>query len=173
MDVLRRILVVDDEEDLTWSIAKSLEKHDKTFEVICVNNGDRALAYLAASHVDLVITDVRMPGRDGWALLRDIERDYPRTRVIIMTAHGSEELRRQYALHEAPLYYYLEKPFELQDLRKLICAALEVSEWAEDKNHFGSLDLEKGNFATDSPGASNQGLMPAGWPNLLHPKLIE
>jgi len=172
MDVLRRILVVDDEEDLTWSIAKSLEKHDKTFEVICVNNGDRALAYLSASHVDLVITDVRMPGRDGWALLRDIERDYPRTRVIIMTAHGSEELRSQAARHEAPLYY-LEKPFELQDLRKLICAALEVSERAEEKKLFGPLDWEKGNFATDSPDVSNQGLVPTGWRNLLQPKLIE
>jgi DNA-binding NtrC family response regulator len=172
MDVPRRILVVDDEEDLTWSIAKSLEKHDKTFEVICVNNGDRALAYLSASHVDLVITDVRMPGRDGWALLRDIERDYPRTRVIIMTAHGSEELRSRAARHETPLYY-LQKPFELQDLRKLICAALEVSEWAGEKKHLGLLDWKKGNFATDSPGVSNQGLLSAGWPNLLQPKLIE
>jgi DNA-binding NtrC family response regulator len=127
MDHLKRILVVDDEEDLTWSIAKSLEKNGRVFEVICVNNGDDALAYLATRQVDLVITDIRMPGRNGLALLRDIKRDYPLTRVIIMTAHGSEEMRRQIAL-PGLLYYYLEKPFELHYLRKLIYQALEVDE---------------------------------------------
>jgi len=124
MDELKRILVVDDEDDLTWSISKSLEKNDKAFEVICVNNGDSALAYLLTCHVDLVITDVRMPGRDGLALLRDIERNYPAMRVIIMTAHGSEEMRRQIAGHDL-MPYYLEKPFELPYLRKLIYEALD------------------------------------------------
>jgi len=123
MNDLKRILVVDDEEDLTWSISKSLEKNERAFEVICVNDGDSALAYLAARHVDLVITDVRMPGRDGLTLLRDIQRDYPRTRVIIMTAHDSEEMRRQMARHHV-LHCYLEKPFELPDLRRLIFEAL-------------------------------------------------
>jgi CheY-like chemotaxis protein len=127
MDDLKRILVVDDEEDLTWSISKSLGKNDKFFEVICVNNGDSALAYLATRRVDLVISDVRMPGRDGLMLLRDIERDYPGTRVIIMTAHGSEDLRHQIALHDLTSYY-LEKPFELHDLRQLIYEALNTSE---------------------------------------------
>jgi len=127
MDDLKRILVVDDEEDLTWSISKSLEKNERAFEVICVNDGDSALAYLATRHVDLVITDVRMPGRDGLTLLRDIQRDYPRTRVIIMTAHDSEEMRRQMARYNA-LHYYLEKPFELHYLRQLIFEALEATE---------------------------------------------
>ncbi len=126
MDDLKRILVVDDEEDLTWSISKSLEKNERAFEVICVNDGDSALAYLASRHVDLVITDVRMPGRDGLTLLRDIQRDYPRTRVIIMTAHDSEEMRHQLARHHV-LHYYIEKPFELPYLRRLIFEALEIS----------------------------------------------
>lgn len=127
MDGLKRILVVDDEDDLTWSISKSLEKNDPFFEVVCVNNGDSALAYLATRHVDLVITDVRMPGRDGLTLLRDIQRDYPRTRVIMMTAHDSEEIRQQIARHSA-LHHYLEKPFELHNLRKLICETLAGAE---------------------------------------------
>lgn len=127
MDDLKRVLVVDDEDDLTWSISKSLEKNERAVEVICVNNGDSALAYLATRHVDLVITDVRMPGRDGLALLRDIQRDYPRTRVILMTAHDSEEIRYQIARHSA-LHHCLEKPFELQNLHKLIFEALEIGE---------------------------------------------
>jgi DNA-binding response OmpR family regulator len=231
MDDLKRILVVDDEEDLTWSISKSLEKNDKVFEVICVNNGDSALAYLATRQVDLVITDVRMPGRDGLALLREIERNFPRTRVIIMTAHGSEETRRQIALRGLKSYY-LEKPFELHYLRKLIYDALEVTEVGfagtfdkpdfplefQEKNRgirdmiehncqnghtsalrvfngnhsgvihfnrgeivhaecgeligenalFNMLDWEKGNFAADPQGVSNQRTIQTGWQTLLN-----
>jgi two-component system response regulator GlrR len=151
MDDLKRILVVDDEEDLTWSISKSLEKNERAFEVVCVNDGDSALAYLSARHVDLVITDVRMPGRDGLSLLRDIQRDYPRTRVIIMTAHDSEEMRRQMARHNA-LHYYLEKPFELPYLRRLIFEALEI----------GAPRILMESFAANPPGFSSQRTIPNG-----------
>ncbi len=123
---LKRILVVDDEEDLTWSIAKSLEKYDKLFEVFCVNNGDSALAVLASQRVDLVISDLRMPGRDGLSLLIDIQRNHPATRVIIMTAQSSEDLRHELARRGSS--YYIEKPFDIRYLRKLIYEALELSE---------------------------------------------
>ncbi len=151
---LKRILVVDDEEDLTWSISKCLEKSDKLFEVFCVNNGDSALAVLASQRVDLVISDLRMPGRDGLSLLIDIERNYPATRVIIMTAHSSEDLRQELAHRGSS--YYIEKPFDIRYLRKLIYEA-----------------LEKGNFASDPQGVSSTRTIQTGWQTLLYPKLIE
>jgi DNA-binding response OmpR family regulator len=123
---MKCILVADDEEDLTWSIARSLAKNDKIFEVICVNDGDSALEVLATRHVDLVISDLRMPGRDGMDLLLDIQRDYPDTRVIIMTAYGSEAKRREIARRGTT--YYIEKPFEIRYLRKLIYEALDITE---------------------------------------------
>lgn len=155
MDPLKRILVVDDEEDLTWSISKSLEKNDKLFEVLCVNNGDSALAHLAARHVDLVITDVRMPGRDGLALLRVIKRDYPKTRVILMTAHGAEEVRREMAWAEMPLFY-LEKPFELRNLHQLIYAALDLAATGFEDMLVATRRSEAGSFAADSRAVSIQ-----------------
>jgi DNA-binding response OmpR family regulator len=126
MDHQKFILVADDEEDLTWSIAKSIEKNDKIFQVICVNNGDRALEVLSTRHVDLVISDLRMPGRDGLTLLLDIQRNYPNTRVIIMTAYGSEQLRDEISRRGTP--YYIEKPFDLRYLRKLIYEVLDITE---------------------------------------------
>jgi DNA-binding NtrC family response regulator len=165
MNCLKRILVVDDEEDLTWSISKNLGKNDKIFEVICVNNGDSALAYLQTRQVDLVITDVRMPGRDGLALLRDIERDYPQTRVIVMTAHNSEEVRRQIE-QNGLANYYLEKPFELRLLRRLVYDALDLNASAS------VLDWEKGSFATDPPGATGKQGLQSAWRTVLNPKLI-
>lgn len=126
MNSLKCILIADDEEDLTWSISKSIEKNDKFFQVFCVSNGDQALEVLSSRHVDLVISDLRMPGRNGLTLLQDIERDYPDTRVIIMTALSSNDLHQEITRHTHT--YYLEKPFDLHYLRKLIYEALDISE---------------------------------------------
>lgn len=153
---LKRILVVDDEEDLTWSIAKSLEKNDKLFEVFCVNDGDSALAVLASHRVDLVISDLRMPGRDGLSLLIDIQRNYPATRVIIMTAHSSEDLRQELTRHG--LSYYLEKPFDIRYLRKLI---------------YEALGWDKGDFASAPQDVSSMQTIRTGWPSLLDPELVQ
>ncbi|MDZ7291604.1 MAG: response regulator [candidate division KSB1 bacterium] len=126
MDHLKCILVVDDEEDLTWSISKSLERSSEFLEVLCVNDGNSALAILATRRVDLVISDLRMPGRDGMSLLLDIQRNYPETRVIIMTAQSTDELRQEIA--QRGTFYYLEKPFDIRHLRKLIYEALDLTE---------------------------------------------
>lgn len=120
--LLKSILIVDDEEDLTWSISKTLARHDKDFEVMCAHNGDEAIAVLACRPVDVVVSDIRMPGRDGLQLLREIQSSYPATKVIIMTAYGSHETRNQITARGGVLY--LEKPFEIRLLRELIHEAL-------------------------------------------------
>lgn len=120
--LLKSILIVDDEEDLTWSISKTLARHDKDFEVMCAHNGDEAIAVLARRPVDVVVSDIRMPGRDGLQLLREIQSSYPATKVIIMTAYGSHETRKQITARGGVLY--LEKPFEIRLLRELIHEAL-------------------------------------------------
>lgn len=121
----RSILIVDDEEDLTWSISKTLARHDKDFEVTCAHDGDEAMEILARQPVDVVVSDIRMPGRDGLQLLHEINARFPRTKVIIMTAYGSHETRKQIAAKGAT--FYLEKPFEIRSLRKLIYEALNLA----------------------------------------------
>ena len=120
----KSILIVDDEEDLIWSISKTLTKTDEKLEVICAQDGDSALQVLSQRPVDVVVSDVRMPGRDGLQLLEEIKFHYPRTKVIIMTAYGSEEMQTRIT---ARTPYYLEKPFEMQYLKRLIYAALETN----------------------------------------------
>ena len=121
----KSILIVDDEEDLTWSISKSLAKNDKHFEVICVANGNAALEVLARRSIDVVISDIRMPGRNGLQLLHDINSRYAGTKVIIMTAHGSGDMREEIMAKGTP--FYVEKPFEIRYLRKLIYEALDLT----------------------------------------------
>ncbi len=127
----KSILIVDDEEDLIWSISKTLTKTDDTLEVICVQDGDAALAVLSQRPVDVVVSDVRMPGRDGLQLLEEIKFNYPKTKVIIMTAYGSEEMQTR-IIARTP--FYLEKPFEIHYLKRLIYAALETAPPA-NSNH--------------------------------------
>lgn len=119
----KRILIVDDEEDLTWSISKRLSKDKNSLEVICANSGLSALDTLSKRSIDLLVTDLRMPGVDGFQLLSEVKQKYPATQVIVMTAHGSLEVRQ--TLDDWGKAGYIEKPFEFSDLKNLIYLFLE------------------------------------------------
>ncbi len=115
---LKMVLIVDDEETLTWSMAKSLSKDKDKYEVIIANNGREALNYLGKNKFDLVITDIRMPDINGLDLLVKIKKEYPQTKVIIMTAYGSYDVQKE--ANRRGSLYYVEKPFEISDIRKII-----------------------------------------------------
>ncbi len=119
----KRILIVDDEEDLTWSISRKLAKDQDSFEVFTANSGNRALDMLSRYQFDLIVTDIRMPGVNGMQLLNEVKVQYPKTNVIVMTAYGSIEVKE--ALGRWGRTGYIEKPFEINDLRKLIFNFLE------------------------------------------------
>jgi DNA-binding response OmpR family regulator len=115
---LKKVLIVDDEETLTWSMARSLSKDKDNYEVLIANNGREALNFLEKSKIDLVISDIRMPDINGLDLLVRIKKEYPQTKVIIMTAYGSADVQKE--ANQRGSLYYVEKPFEISDLRKII-----------------------------------------------------
>lgn len=121
----KRILIVDDEEDITWGISKCLDKTNHSFDVHCVSTGDQALEILRKFRFDLVVSDIRMPGRSGLELLLDIRKQYPQTKIIIMTAYGSQEIRER--AEKRGSFFYIEKPFEIGYLKQLIFEALEIN----------------------------------------------
>lgn len=118
MKGLKRVLIVDDEETLTWSMAKSLSRDKDKYEVFIANNGKDALNILNKYKIDLVITDIRMPDINGLDLLLKIRKDYPETKVIIMTAYGSSEIQKE--ANRRGSLFYIEKPFEISDIRRII-----------------------------------------------------
>lgn len=115
---LKKVLIVDDEETLTWSMAKSLSKDRDKYEVIIANSGKEALNLLKSNKIDLVISDIRMPDINGLDLLVKIKKENPEIKVIIMTAYGSSDVQRE-ASRRGSLFY-VEKPFEISDIRKII-----------------------------------------------------
>ncbi len=121
---LDKVLIVDDEETLTWSMSKSFSKDKDKFEVIVANSAEDALKVLGAQkNIKLVITDIRMPGISGLDLLSKIRKEYPDVKVIIITAYGSPSVQREANMRGS--LYYIEKPFEIKEIRKIIIDTLK------------------------------------------------
>jgi len=117
----KKILIVDDEEDLTWSISKGLTRETHGFEILCANSGTMALDILSQKAVDLLVTDLRMPGMSGSELIQKVKRSYPKIKVIIMTAYSHLENTDRKHGNAMPM---IEKPFEIHELRNLINKSL-------------------------------------------------
>lgn len=80
-----RILIADDEEGIRMFICLLLER--KGYEIVCVSDAKEALDALAEKPFDLLISDIRMPGMDGFELLKTVEQQYPSMKRILMTGY--------------------------------------------------------------------------------------
>src|SRR5258708_13072258 len=104
-----RILVVDDEENLNWSLVNSLRKDN--YVVDGALTGVDALRNMTNQIYDIVISDVKMPGMDGFELLQWLRGHRPQTRVLMMTPFGSPTERAGAIRGE--VIAYIEKPSDL------------------------------------------------------------
>jgi CheY-like chemotaxis protein len=111
-----RIMIIEDDEEMRSLLKDFLE--EEGLETDSVNNGADALGKLSKDHVDLILTDIRMPGLTGLDILPRIRRLNPKTPIIVMTAYGSDDVRRRSLERGATAY--LEKPILLTQLRTLI-----------------------------------------------------
>ena len=115
----KRILIVDDEPTILLTLSYALRSGE--IEVVTASRLEPAEDALKRQRFDLVIADVRMSGMlgvEGLELLTYIRRYWPETRVIIMTAHGSEEVRQD-ALDRGAAFYYT-KPVDIRELMQKI-----------------------------------------------------
>ncbi len=112
------VLVVDDEEDILYAIADALEKEGMVAHKAL--NGRQALEILKmrAKNIDVLITDIRMPDINGVELLLMAKDINPDIKVIVITAYGSEDLKRE--VFSKGAIAYLEKPFDISDLIKKV-----------------------------------------------------
>ncbi len=117
-----RVLVVDDDASVRYTIREILDSAG--IEVIDAESGERALQRLAEGAVDLVITDLRMRGMDGLALLKRLQQEARPPRVILITAHGSERLAVEAV--KAGAWDYFRKPFEMDELLGVVQRAVEA-----------------------------------------------
>ncbi len=110
----KRVLIVDDEEDIVVPTTSFLKKKLENVEILAAYDGEEALNIIRSKPIDVVVTDIRMPKLDGLELLLRAKQSNPDTRFIVMTAYGSPAVREKATRLGA--IHYIEKPFELQDL---------------------------------------------------------
>ncbi len=115
---IKRLLIVDDEETLTFSLYQTFINAPIECEVITASTGTEAVQRIEEGPFDVVITDIALPGVDGLDLLSIIKAHHPQTRVIVITAYGSDEREEQAYLRGAEKY--IEKPFDLREIRELV-----------------------------------------------------
>jgi DNA-binding response OmpR family regulator len=115
----KRILIVDDEPTILLTLSYALRSNG--IEVITASRLEPAEEALSRYAFDLVIADIRMSGIlgiEGLELLSYIKRFWPKTDVIVMTAHGSNEIRQE--AYDRGARYYYEKPVDIIELMERV-----------------------------------------------------
>ena len=115
------ILVVDDEVNIRNALVTMLEK--KVYRVCGVGTGEEALRHLDEAKINLVITDLRMPGIGGMEFLRRVKAKWPDTEVVVMTAFGSIDTAVEAMRLGA--YDYMTKPIDRERFVVIVEKALE------------------------------------------------
>ncbi len=116
-----RILIADDDLGIRFTISEIMKKEGYTVDE--AEDGEVALRKALATEYDLIVLDVRMPKRDGIDALKEMRRQNVTSVVVVITAHGSEQLGMEAARSGA--YDYFSKPFEIDELRIVVRRALE------------------------------------------------
>lgn len=119
--IMRRVLVVDDEEIVALALREALEGIPGC-EVSIASCGERALHLFVQQPFDLLITDYKMPGTDGLTLAARVRQLYPQTAVIMITAHGGDDLYEKAA--RVPIQRILDKPVGIVEIRGAVLEAL-------------------------------------------------
>ena len=116
-----RVLVVDDKLAMAETLADALA--DEGFDTTALGSGRAAIAAMHAGPVDVVVTDVRMPDIDGFAVLEAIRAAKLDVPVIVMTAYGAVDSAIESIRKGA--YHYLTKPFKVEEVVLFVRRALE------------------------------------------------
>ncbi len=115
------VILVDDEEDIRRAIQQNLEL--ESFEVECFARADRAVERINPDYPGVLVSDIKMPQKDGLTLLREVHEIDPELPVILITGHGDVPLAVK--AMQAGAYDFLEKPFPPSRLLDALVRASE------------------------------------------------
>src|SRR3990170_6732590 len=119
---METILVVEDKESMAQMLKDTLGSEG--YRVISAKNGSEGVTYLKENRIDLVLTDLKLPEKDGMEILRISKEENQLVPVIVMTAFGSVETAVK-AMKEGA-FDFITKPFDIDHLLMLIRRALET-----------------------------------------------
>src|SRR4051812_3345853 len=123
MEMAKELLVVDDDPSLLLAVSETLRAEG--YDVVTARRGAEAMVRVAESLPDLIISDIRMPGMDGHALVRNL-RSSPRTRLIpIIFLTAKDETTDRISGFRTGVDAYITKPFEPEELCAVVRSILD------------------------------------------------
>ena len=138
------VWIIDDDQSMRWVLEKTLINNG--YQVSAFESGSVALASFKRATMeqrpDLIITDVRMPGINGFELMKQIKNISPHTPIIIMTAYTDLDTTVQ--TFEEGAFEYLPKPFDIDDALELVARACSLN--GEDADSKGQAPTESGDW---------------------------
>ncbi|HEU4442882.1 MAG TPA: nitrogen regulation protein NR(I) [Burkholderiales bacterium] len=120
---MKPVWIVDDDRSIRWVIEKALSREGIEFNSFA--SAQEALDALGAGTPEVLVSDIRMPGRSGLELLQTVKQRHPAVPVIVMTAYS--DLDSAVAAFQGGAYEYLPKPFDIDQAVGLIRRALDES----------------------------------------------
>ncbi|MBN2342198.1 MAG: sigma-54-dependent Fis family transcriptional regulator [Deltaproteobacteria bacterium] len=135
-----QVLVADDERNLRRMLKAQLERWG--YEVHLAETGTDALQILNENHIDILITDLRMPEMDGMELLNQVQKKYKSIPVIMITAHGTVDTAVEAIKLGA--FDYITKPYDRNALKDVVAKAEKTCKLAEKEFSFD--DNQDGRF---------------------------
>jgi two-component system response regulator AtoC len=122
------ILVVDDNKNMQFILTNIL--HEKGYEVCCVGNGNKAITEIKNKIPDLVLLDIRLPGKNGIEVLEKLRELDKELLVIMITAYG--DVKSAVKAIKLGAYDYVTKPFDNEELLNIIKNALKTKNLSEE-----------------------------------------
>ena len=126
----KRVLIVDDEATLLFFLQQSLQETLAGCQVEIAASGDQAVQLLHFQPFDLLITDLKMAGVDGFTVAKAARALYPAILVILMTAHGSRDIKEE--ANNLRVDAYLAKPFPTAQLQVLVQRLFSANDYKPD-----------------------------------------
>jgi len=123
----KQVLVADDEDNLRRVLQAQLQRDG--YEVHGVADGEAVLQAMAEHHIDVLITDLRMPKLDGMQVLKSVSERFPNVPVIMITAHGTVDTAVE-AL-KLGAFDYVTKPFDRAEFRTVVAKAARTRELSQ------------------------------------------
>lgn len=122
----KRVLIVDDEPNVAMMLSDSLEALGSDYQFDIAHSGGEALDKVLKEQYMILITDHNMPGMTGLDLAQAVRQVSPDTQVVLMTGHGTEELRN--VANHLKVDGYLDKPFSIKQIRQIVQHAVKQTQ---------------------------------------------
>jgi len=127
-----KVLVIDDEQGIRDLFIQALEEDD--YEVLTVDNGEQGLDIIKNERPDVTFLDLKLPGIDGLEVLKCISGLEIKPIVIMITGHGT--IAKAAKTMDLGAYDYIVKPFDIDDIIKLMKQALKIDKLEKDVTSF-------------------------------------